>query len=79
MNCCLHVKSTIVPDETVCSCLDPGLPRTSLQGGGSDMGPGPPSLEEKSQSEPSRDGRGMTRDKEKCIRDLMQEDQRPTE
>jgi hypothetical protein len=34
MNCCLHVKSTIVPDETVGSCLDPGLPRASLQGGG---------------------------------------------
>jgi hypothetical protein len=60
------------------SCLDPGLPGTSLQGG-SDAGPGLPSLMEKSQLGPGRDGEDMARVKEKPIRDVMQEDQRPTE
>jgi hypothetical protein len=62
----------IVPDKTVGSCLDPELPRTGL-GGGLDAGPGTPSLKEKSQLEPSRDGRAMTRDQEEPIREVMQE------
>jgi hypothetical protein len=68
-----------VPDKIVGSCLDPGLPGTSLGGGGSDVGPGPPSLKEKSQLEPGRDGRGMMMNKEEPIQDVMQEDQQPTE
>jgi hypothetical protein len=67
-----------VPEKTVGSCLDPGLPGASLQGG-SDAGLGLPSLKEKSQLGPGRDGGDMTRGKGKPIRDVMQEDQRPTE
>jgi hypothetical protein len=59
------------------SCLDPELLRTCLRKG-ADTGPGPPCFGEKSQLEPSRDGGDMARDKEKHIRDVMQEDQRPT-
>ncbi len=63
-----------VPDKTVANCLDPEFFRTGLQDR-SDAGPGPP----RSQLEPSRDGRDMTRDKEEPVRDVMQEVQRPTE
>ncbi len=68
-----------VPDKTVGSRLDQQLPGAGLGGGGSDAGPGPPSLKEKSQLEPSRDGVDMTRDIEELILEVMQEDQWPTE
>jgi hypothetical protein len=45
-----------VPHKTMGSYLDPGLLGTGLQGGGVDAGPGPPSLKEKGQLEPGRDG-----------------------
>jgi hypothetical protein len=63
-----------VPDKTVASCLDPELPRNCLQDR-SDAGQGPP----RSQLEPSRDGRDITRNKEEPVRDVMQEGQQPTE
>jgi hypothetical protein len=47
--------------------------------GGLDAGPGPPSLKEKSQLEPSKDGGDMTRDRKEPIQNMMQEDQRSTE
>jgi hypothetical protein len=42
-------------------------------------GPGPPIAEGKDQKESSRDGGNIMTDKEEPIRDMMQEDQRPTE
>jgi hypothetical protein len=66
-----------VPDKTVGSCLEPELPGTGPWGG--NAGPGPPSLKEKSQLEPSRDGGDMTRDREESIWDMMQDGQWPTE
>ncbi len=56
----------------------PRLPRTSLQGV-SDVGPGQPSLKEKSHLEPSRDGGDMARERKEPIQDMMQEDHQPTE
>ncbi len=47
--------------------------------GWSDAGPGLPRLGKKGQLEPDRDGGNMMRNEEEPIRDLMQEDQRPTE
>ncbi len=68
-----------VPDKKGGSCLDPELPGTDLWGWGSDAGPGLPSLKEKSQLEPSRDGGDMISYREEPIPDVMQEDQWPTE
>ncbi len=68
-----------MPDKKLGSCLDPELPRTGLRGVGLDEGLGPPSLKEKNQLEPSRDGGDVTRDREEPIQDVMQEDQQPTE
>jgi hypothetical protein len=58
--------------------LDPELHGIGLQKE-ADTGPGPPCFGEKSQLEPSRDEENMTTDREKLIRDVMQEDQQPTE
>ncbi len=67
-----------MPDKTVGNSLDPELPETDLQGR-SEAGPGPTSLKEENQLEPSRDGGDMTRDREEPIRDVMREDSQPTE
>jgi hypothetical protein len=67
------------------SCLDPGLSGTGLQKrmgegeGEAKAGPGPPNGERKDQLESSRDGENIMRDKEGLIRDVMREDQRPTD
>jgi hypothetical protein len=56
-----------MPGKIMGSCLDPGLPGTGPQRGekeGTDLGPGPPSVGEKSQLEPDRDGGDMMRNKE---------------
>jgi hypothetical protein len=45
--------------------------------GGWDAGPGLPRKE--NSQKPGRDGRDMMRDKADPVRDVMQEDQRPTE
>jgi hypothetical protein len=66
----------IVPDRNTGSCLDPGLPGTSLgrgKGEGVEAGPGLPNREEKDQLESSRDGGNIMRGKEEPIRDVMQE------
>jgi hypothetical protein len=42
-------------------------------------GPGQPIEERKDQKESGRDGGNIMTDKEEPIRDMMQEDQRPTE
>ncbi len=68
-----------MPDKKTRSCLNPEIPGTGLRGEGADTGPGPPNLKEKSHLEPSRDGGDMRRDREELIRDVMQEDQRPTQ
>ncbi len=71
-----------MPGKIMGSCLDPGLPGTGPQRGekkGTDSGPGPPSVGEKSQLEAYRDGVDMMRNKEEPIGDVMQEDQQPTE
>jgi hypothetical protein len=67
-----------VPDKKTVSCPDPELPGTGL-GREAGVGPSLTNLKEKSQLEPSRDGGDMGKGKEKPIRDVMQEDQRPTE
>jgi hypothetical protein len=38
-----------------------------------------PSLKDKSQLKPSKDGGNITRNREEAIQDMMQEDQRPTD
>jgi hypothetical protein len=64
--------------------LDPGLPGTGLQRriregeGKAEARPGLPTGEGKDQLESGRDGGNMIKDKEESIRDVMQEDQRPT-
>ncbi len=67
-----------VSDREAGNCLDPKLHRTSLQERRK-KGPGPPSLSEKSQLEPSRDGETMGIVKYESIPDVMEEDQQPTE
>jgi hypothetical protein len=67
-----------MPEKKVGSFLDLELPGTVLRGGGGDAGPGPLNFK-KSHLEPSRDGGDMRKDREAPIRDMMQEDQWPTE
>ncbi len=74
-----------MPDSSAGSCLDPRLPGTGLESrarqreGEAEAGPGPPSGGGGQQLGSSRDGGNMTEDREKPIRDMMQQGQHPKE
>ncbi len=66
-------------DKKTRSCLNSEIPGTGLRGGGGRHGPGLPNWKEKILLEPGRDGGDMRKDRKEPIRDVMQEDQQPTE